>query len=1508
MTKMSLNPSQKPPPSPYNKSIILNLSKSPNGITGTELLDRCIPKTYYTWLNIKEEKAAIMDALIDLLKKKVAKRVTIGGRQGFALNRKSDNEGNGGVKQNGESPRSAKDAEDARDNRESANANARQEEIEPTVTEKEPAIFAKEDDAIKEQRPNDPMTIDGSMGNTMGPEPATETRRDDTVNDQQSTIIPKTIDTPEDNTEVLKASISTARNELEKQRDNVTTDTPERSANEPEFSIPAEVEEVIHEERPITPTTIEQPEQSSTQPEYSNAMETSIIEEQLSREMQENQLQRTIGLEPSPEPKLHGMNIDEVVGSDIRKGDGDQELSDQIVSNMFKGDIHEDQQMQENQMQGTMIREPSPEPTLNVLNVVDVAHQCGNRTSNEASKPNDGPKASNALIGASYEDRELLENQAPRAITREPSPQHKLNPLNIADVAQSNTVTDHGTRELDGREPSNAFKGKDKENLTQSTVGGAASPSVIIDAICVSGEQSTSFVKPSARPSRAEPDNGEHDMAENNIPSTAKAETMINVAESEILMDVVNQEDFAVDGNKTSSTPRIDIAVNMTEPENLMDLDNKKDSGVNGIEPSVVSNDQETASGSKGDVAMPDTEEVVSSEQEAAISEELNTGTGSRPSPTTNFEQVELEHNVVDRGLSVKADERAIGIQARERQTLQPIQEQGNFRPLQETSAILRSENIMHTNEEGLTPRITAEQQHPMGMQENLISPSRGSAQYGMREKLALATSSKFALSANTRLDPISRGQGPNVVRTKEPVAYQTSEAGLVTNPASTITLARYMDTSDKENQIPGQQSVSDNGETSKASKGKDIDFGNQNHDPLQRIPEERQRRRITQEWADIDDFITPQKETVTPNDDGGESEEDTQMDDVDDEDDDTQENLFDLRQHGEAYAEAWLHKRLCTPLSESRRRSAPTDLCRSSYKIPDPNILYPNTNLDNVRLKIEQKKNAPKWLMEGLDKLRQKYPDALIEPEGEIMKCLDCDDKTFKPSGKRSITNFENHLKSKSHKVNVEQRLEKQRQTNIFMPTTDSSIDFNLQAQQPIQVFAVQDGGRSDIMTGMKIIMGGMEKEKYQHSVQLHGLQSQYLDLNKKYTAQVEHTTEILDSARRSDEKFKEIHENHIAFTAKQSKELSEVESRLSRQDVRVTDKLTVMEKRVGKFEESREEMDKHLRALDNDVQKINQQMQDENKENANCIKENTGLIKEHANRISRHERRNRERFEQIRGTIDALKETSEGKLNQLSENMSVSDERFEQLCGTIDTLKETSKAELGRLTDRMSTSEKARTGESNDLNGRLDAVERIRRKDVVQIFARIDTIEKGRKEDLEAQSARIEAAERAISGDFEKLSDHITSAEQTTKDQHGELLGRVKQLEGLTESLQAQNKDLKSEIRRRKESEKSLREKFNVEWAAYAATTERRFQEFEQKAEARFSQLEAESRRDAAKIKKLEKKDVKKDETIEKLRSFMGAVYEDGVALRECVQEFLSDIQPENDEEESAEQKAEI
>lgn len=91
---------------------------------------------------------------------------------------------------------------------------------------------------------------------------------------------------------------------------------------------------------------------------------------------------------------------------------------------------------------------------------------------------------------------------------------------------------------------------------------------------------------------------------------------------------------------------------------------------------------------------------------------------------------------------------------------------------------------------------------------------------------------------------------------------------------------------------------------------------------------------------------------------------------------------------------------------------------------LPDPVIKPPSS------IPMSQRELIPSWLWAAKSNLDENYPHDLFDfvvIEGEIkIKCLECVAKIFGVGPYKTLNNFEAHLKQRSHRANVEQRVNK--------------------------------------------------------------------------------------------------------------------------------------------------------------------------------------------------------------------------------------------------------------------------------------------------------------------------------------------------------------------------------------------------------------------------------------------------------------------------------------------------
>ena len=107
-----------------------------------------------------------------------------------------------------------------------------------------------------------------------------------------------------------------------------------------------------------------------------------------------------------------------------------------------------------------------------------------------------------------------------------------------------------------------------------------------------------------------------------------------------------------------------------------------------------------------------------------------------------------------------------------------------------------------------------------------------------------------------------------------------------------------------------------------------------------------------------------------------------------------------------------------------SKRGRKPLPLTPISYPVPIP----PGPKVDPEPLSEEFQKLLPEWLVVARKKLDEKYPLDLFcivyEDDEPRMKCIECS-KMYYPGPAQTLSNFETHLKNRSHRGNVDCRLE---------------------------------------------------------------------------------------------------------------------------------------------------------------------------------------------------------------------------------------------------------------------------------------------------------------------------------------------------------------------------------------------------------------------------------------------------------------------------------------------------
>ena len=244
---------------------------------------------------------------------------------------------------------------------------------------------------------------------------------------------------------------------------------------------------------------------------------------------------------------------------------------------------------------------------------------------------------------------------------------------------------------------------------------------------------------------------------------------------------------------------------------------------------------------------------------------------------------------------------------------------------------------------------------------------------------------------------------------------------------------------------------------------------------------------------------------------------------------------------------------------------------------------------------------------------LHSKYPDDSFKSENGAIVCTDCGGRPFKPGANNTVNNFETHLRSKSHRSIVINRMEKLGEhKSLFATTMGSGTDINLQKQPPA-VFA-QKGDHSLAMLRNQYLQA-LENDVLEKGIRQTLLEGRLHTADKKRQEQIEQLDASLESSEKkvaqtldqvsvlvtaSEERFeaqcrelkekvvtcdtmsrvqvKEMLERMSGLDSKTTKTIEDITGRLARSDHRNIDQIENMTERVQKFERLSKEQAEQL------------------------------------------------------------------------------------------------------------------------------------------------------------------------------------------------------------------------------------------------------------------------------------------------------------------------------------------
>ncbi|PMD50784.1 uncharacterized protein K444DRAFT_276750 [Hyaloscypha bicolor E] len=538
---------------------------------------------------------------------------------------------------------------------------------------------------------------------------------------------------------------------------------------------------------------------------------------------------------------------------------------------------------------------------------------------------------------------------------------------------------------------------------------------------------------------------------------------------------------------------------------------------------------------------------------------------------------------------------------------------------------------------------------------------------------------------------------------------------------------------------------------------------------------------------------------------------------------------------------------RLGTPLSASRRRSAPTGTYNSPSQQRSPR------HMEHRIVKEERTDNSPNWLKDAVIELRTKNSESSIITENGLVKCLDCDGKTFKPTANRKIGGVMTHLRSKTHLTNVTRRQEKLGPSECYfpsIPTTIPTIDFNM-PQAPLMVFANQrQESPQDLASAFSVLGRALQNDASRKDIRASFVEGRVQEMEKTNKEQQERIDASLAAIERQKVEQQELVSDILASSEQKQQELSrEVNDRINSVEEKSKDQLQNIDSRMARFEvESKGRLEQMSTLL------------------ARSDQRNINKIEDIAERVNESQESSKERHSQLSGEIRDLKEINEGQNVMIRElDSQVAEKRtcLEKMVEEIHALK----SQVVESTEGIRAIREVVNAE-NEKNSHLSS-ELAERREEMEAFGKITKVQNEKIHDLEAL---FEGNTR----DLKELMKTVEAQEETHFQQ------TAKQMEDFKQQTTEQLKNIT-------ERQAAMFEKRSAELAAVFERSTTEQLKIIQQQSAWIQMFEKET---SSKFRIMESFKKDQEHYKEGLEDVISGIMEDTAQVREFVQELVQDM----------------
>ena len=435
-------------------------------------------------------------------------------------------------------------------------------------------------------------------------------------------------------------------------------------------------------------------------------------------------------------------------------------------------------------------------------------------------------------------------------------------------------------------------------------------------------------------------------------------------------------------------------------------------------------------------------------------------------------------------------------------------------------------------------------------------------------------------------------------------------------------------------------------------------------------------------------------------------------------------------------------------------------------------------------------------------------------------------------------MSNFETHLRSKTHRNIVTERMEKLGSNdfvpqNFFLPGKTMGMDFSIPSQ-PLTVFAHK--GQQSVESLRTQYLTALEREVYEKAIR---------------TTLVE--GRLLNAEKTNKERFEQIDASLEASEKKITEQLEEMSETVTSSEERCKEQVQEVKERLA-FSESR-----NRDQQDQFIDMVARVTSTEEK----C---NSGLD-DMTGRLARSDHRNIDQLEKLQERVDESVQESKDRLQRSELELQTQFHKLTSLAKDsklrLEESERTSKEQIDQLSQQITSSE-------------LELKDRLRNSEQ-KLEVSIYTLK-----------VQLEQSEQASKEEIDQLLERVVASEEM-----------LKQQEGIIDDLESKSQLYADEIQRSRETEESFRKAIADQMEAHFEQTAKRAALLEAQSAERVKGIELmvveRMKESEKKIKDTEKrmKRLKEDneyqeEVIVRLEKVIPALIQEMQELREYAQDF--------------------